>query len=127
MRPGAFRRHCAVLQIDRAAGLDYFPGFIRHRRSDDNRLVNRNQVFQLGIQSGRDAIQAFHMHRLAQHLVQDTGGNAAVQVAGPSLVLFTRRELGSDRFAVSLKFQLQTDGIIRSAAETAVVIIIGIQ
>jgi hypothetical protein len=84
-------------------------------------------MLQLGIQSGSDAIQAFHMHRLAQYFVEDTGGNPAVQVAGPALILFSRRKLSSDRFPVSLKFQLQTDWIIRSAAETAVIIIVGIQ
>ena len=127
MRPGAFRRNRAVFQVYRTAGLDYFTSFIRDRRGDDNRLVNRNEMLQLGIQSGRHAIQSFHVHCLAQHFVEDTGGNPAVQIAGPALILLPRRKHGSDRFAVSLKFQLQTDWIIRSAAETAVVIVIGIQ
>jgi hypothetical protein len=67
------------------------------------------------------------MYRLTQHFIEDTGSNPPVQIPGPALILFTRNKLSSDGFAVSLKLQLQTDGIIRPAAEAAVVIVIGIQ
>jgi hypothetical protein len=64
---------------------------------------------------------------LTQYLIENTGSNAAVQVSGPALILFTGRKLCSDSFPVSLKLQLQTDGVIRPAAETTAVIVIGIQ
>jgi hypothetical protein len=62
--------------------------------------------------------------RLAQYFIEDTGGDPSVQVPGPALVLFAGREFSSDSFSVSLELQLQADGITRSAAETAVIIII---